>query len=375
MVVGAFSIANGAAVAPPAGMTERGEVASTTKIKTEVADVVQASAGATGTKTAVAASSAANVGQLIVLRPGSGVPINQDPTFDQDLQNRTNAQGSVISLSAHATDPENDPLTYAAAGLPPGLSINASSGLISGTISGTAAAGSPYAVSVTVSDDNGATIAATDTFTWTVTGGGGGGSIALRASAFAANPVDTKLVIPRPTGVQAGDVMVAAVDVKVNPTVTAPSGWTLVVSTVNGSNMTQRVYTKVATAGEPASYQWSFNESRAATGGILAYSGVSTSAPVQVFSAQIGSSASIVAPSVTTASSGALVLGVFGIANGAAISPPAGMTERGEIASSTKIKTEVADYVPSAAGATGSKTAAAASSGPNVGQLIVLRPA
>ena len=378
MVVGAFSIANGATVTPPSGMTERGEVASSSKIRIEVADVIQPAAGPTGAKAAVATSSAANVGQLIVLRPGSGggpTP-NQDPTFDQNLPDRSDAQGAVISLPSHASDPDNDPLAYSATGLPPGLTIHASTGLISGTISSTAATGSPYAVTVRVSDDGGATVGATDTFTWTVTVGGSGGPVTFRSSSFAANATVQNLVIPKPAGVVAGDVMVAVLDVKVNPTVTAPSGWTLASANSNGSELTQRIYTKVAGATETSSYQWNFNENRAASGGILAYRGVSTTSPLEVVGT-VGraTSTAITAPSVTPTSSGTVVLAAFGINNVSAITQPAGTTERGEVASSSKIKTEVAEFVQTTASATGAKTATAASSGVNIGQLIVLRPA
>ena len=80
---------------------------------------------------------------------------------------RTDAEGDVISLDAGATDPDGDTLTYAASGLPTGLSIDADTGLISGTLGFNAAAGSPYSVSVTVRD--GLAVDATDTFAWTVT--------------------------------------------------------------------------------------------------------------------------------------------------------------------------------------------------------------
>ena len=93
--------------------------------------------------------------------------VNREPTFDQNLPNQTHAEGAVINLDAGATDLDGDPLTYAATNLPPGLSINTWTGLITGTIGSTAAASSPYSVSVTVRD--GATVDATDTFTWTVT--------------------------------------------------------------------------------------------------------------------------------------------------------------------------------------------------------------
>ena len=87
---------------------------------------------------------------------------NQEPTFDQNLGDRTDAEGDLISLDAGATDLDGDTLTYAATGLPAGLSIDTASGLISGTIALNAAAGSPYAVAVTVRD--GSTVDATDSF-------------------------------------------------------------------------------------------------------------------------------------------------------------------------------------------------------------------
>ena len=92
---------------------------------------------------------------------------NQDPTFNQDLGDQSDAEGALISLSAAATDADLDPLTYEATGLPAGLAIDAATGLISGTIDYAAAALSPYAVTITVRD--GPSVDDTDTFSWTVT--------------------------------------------------------------------------------------------------------------------------------------------------------------------------------------------------------------
>jgi hypothetical protein len=89
------------------------------------------------------------------------------PAFDQDLPDRTDAEGAVISLPSPATDPDGDPLDYTATGLPPGLSIAPATGLISGRISYDAAAASPYSVVVRVEDPAG--LFDTDAFTWTVT--------------------------------------------------------------------------------------------------------------------------------------------------------------------------------------------------------------
>jgi serine protease len=82
---------------------------------------------------------------------------------------QTGTVGTAVSLQIHATDSASgQTLTYSATGLPTGLSINSSSGLISGTPS---AAGT-FSVTVTAKDTTNATGSAS--FTWTISGGGGG---------------------------------------------------------------------------------------------------------------------------------------------------------------------------------------------------------
>ncbi|MFH1103438.1 MAG: putative Ig domain-containing protein, partial [Actinomycetota bacterium] len=93
--------------------------------------------------------------------------LDYPPVFDQDLGDRTDAEGSAVSISASATDPLGESITYSASGLPAGVTIDTDSGLVSGTISYTAAAGSPYSVTLTVTDAGGTTDV--DTFSWTVT--------------------------------------------------------------------------------------------------------------------------------------------------------------------------------------------------------------
>ncbi len=79
---------------------------------------------------------------------------------------------------------------------------------------------------------------------------------------------------------------------------------------------------------------------------IVAYSGVNTSNPVEIAgTVGSGTTTSITAPSVTSAFSGAMLIGAFGINADSTIAPPAGMTERGEIVSATRLRTEVSDLV------------------------------
>ncbi len=75
---------------------------------------------------------------------------------------QTNPAGTALSLALQASDADGDALTWQAAGLPPGLAINAGSGVISGTPS---TAGG-YNVQVTVTDSRG--VSASASFAWTI---------------------------------------------------------------------------------------------------------------------------------------------------------------------------------------------------------------
>ncbi|MGH9172259.1 MAG: Stk1 family PASTA domain-containing Ser/Thr kinase [Acidimicrobiales bacterium] len=76
---------------------------------------------------------------------------------------QTSVKNSQVSLQIVATDSDNLTLSYSATGLPPGLAINPSTGLISGTAAPPAGV---YTVTVTVTDSQG--VSGSATFTWTV---------------------------------------------------------------------------------------------------------------------------------------------------------------------------------------------------------------
>ncbi|MBM7069284.1 putative Ig domain-containing protein [Actibacterium sp. 188UL27-1] len=97
-----------------------------------------------------------------VFRVNNPVPTNVTP-----IPNQTNDDGTTgISLNVSSNFMSTPPVSFAATGLPPGLSIDMNTGIITGDIPNSASQGAPYTVAVTVTDNNGDT--STSSFTWTV---------------------------------------------------------------------------------------------------------------------------------------------------------------------------------------------------------------
>lgn len=302
---------------------------------------------------------------------------NAEPTFDQNLPDRTDAEGDAVSIDGGATDLDGDPLTYAATNLPPGISIDGASGVISGTLSAIAASGSPYNVSVTVRD--GSAVDATDTFLWTVTDTPSLGTIGIRASSTGDNLIAKTLVLPKPAGVVSGDVLLAAVAARGKASITAPGGWSLVRMETSGSVLRQAIYVHLAGASEPASYTFNFQSPQSAVGGILAYAGVDPSSPIDVAGGQVNaSSTSITAPTVTTTGANRMLVSFSAIASLPSLAPPTGMAERYEetvpATNTNKVTADASDQLIETAGATGARVTTASVAGVSVGQLVALRP-
>jgi hypothetical protein len=516
-------------------------------------------AGATSTVTCSASDAAGNAAQpaTFMVTVGAWGGNDQPPTIT-DPGPQTSAEGASVSLQIQASDPDADPLTYTAAGLPAGLSIGGTSGTISGTL-GYATAGS-YNASVTADDGRGGT--ASVTFAWTVTnvdraptckalslsvGNGATGSVAasctdpdgdpitayqvvaqgakgtasvagtqlqyaagiaqkgtdtftysasdgtlasapatvsvtivnpapaaptglvavgsrtavtldwadntetdlagfvvsrstsasgpwtsltttpvtasnftdstapfgstsfyqvaavdlagqisspasanasralitFRSASQAANRGATTLALGRPSGIQAGDVLVASLDLHFStasaPAITPPTGWQLALTETASGGLVKATYWHVAAASEPTSYTWKFSAASAASGIVLAYTGVDPTTPIDASAGQANAKGTrITAPSVTASVAGSMLVALFGSSTSTTFTPPTGMAERGDVAVSSgtlKSSSEACDAVLAAAGATGTRTAVAAKSATAIGQLVVLRPA
>jgi len=114
-----------------------------------------------------------NAIEIVALDPGS---VNQPPQVEP-IDDQFSEEGDLSSVSVAATDSDGpDNLTYTATGLPAGLDIEFTNGQIFGSIADGAAAGSPYAVTIAVSDGADSTQI---NFTWNVAPASGGSDTVL----------------------------------------------------------------------------------------------------------------------------------------------------------------------------------------------------
>jgi large repetitive protein len=120
-------------------------------------------------------------------------PVNDAPRAVSPIAAQTDLDGAAVSVpvGGNFTDLDGDVLTFSATGLPGGLSINATTGEISGTVDRSASqvSGGVYSITVTASDGNGGSVAST--FSWTVTNPG-----PAPANDTAATAEDTPVIIP-----------------------------------------------------------------------------------------------------------------------------------------------------------------------------------
>lgn len=86
-----------------------------------------------------------------------------EPPVVSAVADQQNGVGDWVTLAVSAYDPASAPLTYSAVGLPDGLGIDSGTGVISGTVTSSASTGTPFQVTVDVSNG---VLSAETTFSW-----------------------------------------------------------------------------------------------------------------------------------------------------------------------------------------------------------------
>ncbi|MCF6207667.1 MAG: Ig-like domain-containing protein, partial [Sulfurovum sp.] len=108
----------------------------------------------------IAVSDGAESGSEVpVLNSINDAPVIDIPNVDRNI---SIADNITLDVSSSFFDPDGDTLTYSVTGLPAGLSIDPSTGVISGTVDSSVSQSGSYTVTVTATDPSGASV--TDTF-------------------------------------------------------------------------------------------------------------------------------------------------------------------------------------------------------------------
>lgn len=194
---------------------------------------------------------------------------------------------------------------------------------------------------------------------------------------------NTNSVVPTPpTGVQAGDLLLAVQASDLDGSLsamTAPSGWTEIASTSRSDVGFVKVWQKTATASEPSTYTFPDSTSAHCSIVVVALSGYDPSQPLAVtptFS-NGASSSTHTAPSVTGTAGGLLltahIAGTAGTTR--SYTTPSGMTlaQDSTLSSGGWILLGVYHQALAAGGATGTKTATCSSSRPYVTMSLVVQ--
>jgi hypothetical protein len=154
--------------------------------KTIIADYGTSSAKAFMGSENFSANSLNDNRELGLITTDSGVVSGLETTFNGDFTGSaagkagiinpgamTTATGTAVSYQVQAIDTATGSLSYSATGLPTGLSISSSTGVISGT----ASTAGTYSVTLTAKDSTG--VSGSASFTWTVGSGSTGNTVTV----------------------------------------------------------------------------------------------------------------------------------------------------------------------------------------------------
>jgi YDG domain-containing protein/Big-like domain-containing protein len=223
------------------------------------------------------------------------------------------------------------------------------------------------------------------------------GGTPVTASNSGSGPTGQELTINAPA-VAAGDVLmaqIAATDSVSSTQICAPPGWSTSTAAPRDldikdsqNKIAQQVFYRVATANQAVtSYRWEFRNNtcsgalvpKAASGGIIRYSGVDTTTPIDVAAGAGASNSSTTAsaPSVNTTEPNTRVIRYIGVFKNTTISPSTTPPRIYATGSAGGKERAIAafDAAQAGAGATNTFAATLGSSAEWVAQTVVLREA
>ena len=240
-----------------------------------------------------------------------------------------------------------------------------------------------YTVTLTATNATGSSAEATATITVAAEAAPASPITSGGASTAAATTPTTEVVIPRPDGVESGDLLIAQVTSDGAATMASvPAGWTATLTKpLNlAGNAQVTVYSRVVVdaATEPAGYTWQLSGAQKWGAGMTAFSGVDPASPFDSEpSTKVDTSytaTTLTVPGVTTVTEGALLIGGIGLDNmTVGVNPPGGWTESWE--STGAQVSELARQNSGVTGATGDVTWTLSKAAAAAGWIRALRPA
>lgn len=212
-------------------------------------------------------------------------------------------------------------------------------------------------------------------------------AIAVRGSSSATTGIlqQNSLNVATPSGVLAGDLLVAEVAVRgSSTTVTAPAGWTAltpIVTQSTGTSIRVATFYRVA-SGTVGSHSFTFSASVKAAAGIIALTNADTQAPLNVISTNTGTSGTSTANAVTPTRANTMLVAFYGagIATNTVVgffSQPSGMNERYDTRSTGGADAAIAADTQSYAAttSTGNRASTMATASSNVAILAAINQA